>query len=258
MRRIYLYLFSLLCFCRMPAQSPQTYPALVIGGKEQAEQVLSTQLSLPKILLNSHFNTSVELHFDLDSAGQAINVQTRPGLNHVLRDESIRMLKFMRFRRNMSEQEARPYEFSYAISTSRYNHFRKQKSKPFLNKRLPADSSFVIYSRADRSPEYYKNGEEGLNEFILSEIDYPRLAIEKSVEGTVVVEFIVETNGFVTGITLKQPLGAGCSEEAVRLISATRWQPAVLNNKLVRYRTTYPITFTLRNVNRDASSTIGH
>ena len=88
-------------------------------------------------------------------------------------------------------------------------------------------------------------------------MEYPKLAIEKSVEGTVIVEFVVETNGYVTNANLKKGLGAGCAEEALRIIKSTKWQPAILNNKLVRYRTNYPITFSLRNVTRDASSTIG-
>ena len=119
---------------------------------------------------------------------------------------------------------------------------------------MQADSSYVVYTRADLAPEYYKNGEEGLKEFILSSMEYPKLAIEKSVEGTVVIEFIVETNGYITAITPKHNVGAGCTEEALRVITQTRWQPATLNNKLVRYKMTYPITFSLRNITKDNAS----
>jgi protein TonB len=90
-----------------------------------------------------------------------------------------------------------------------------------------------------------------LADFILSEIEYPKLAIEKSIEGTVTIEFIIETNGYVSNLIIKNGIGAGCSEEALRIIKQTKWQPAVINNKLVRYKTTYPITFSLRNVNKD-------
>jgi protein TonB len=130
----------------------------------------------------------------------------------------------------------------------------KQKNKLTLKKPLPADSSFVIYTKADKSPEYYKNGDDGLAEFILSQIEYPKLAIEKSIEGTVVIEFVVETNGYLTGITVKQGVNAGCTEEALRLIKLTKWQPAVFNNKFVRYKTNFPITFSLRNISKDNTS----
>ena len=83
-------------------------------------------------------------------------------------------------------------------------------------------------------------------------MEFPRLAIEKSVAGTVIVEFVVETNGYVSGLHLKQALGAGCSEEALRLIKLTRWKPARKDGKLVRYRMSYPITFSLRSTTKDS------
>ncbi len=138
-----------------------------------------------------------------------------------------------------------------SLKKKRDTFILKQKSKINLKINLSADSSFIIYSKADKSPEYYKNGEEGLADFILSEIEYPKLAIEKSIEGTVTIEFIIETNGYVSNLIIKNGIGAGCSEEALRIIKQTKWQSAVINNKLVRYKTTYPITFSLRNVNKD-------
>ena len=143
------------------------------------------------------------------------------------------------------------YFIKFNVSKIKYNNYFKQKSKINLKINLSADSSFIIYSKADKSPEYYKNGDEGLADFILSEIEYPKLAIEKSIEGIVTTEFIIETNGYVSNLIIKNGIGAGCSEEALRIIKQTKWQPAVINNKLVRYKTTYPITFSLRNVNKD-------
>jgi TonB family protein len=148
-----------------------------------------------------------------------------------------------------------PYFLNFKITADKYNRFFKQRYKLNLKKNTPlADSSYVIYTRADLAPEFYKNGEEGLKEFILSNMDYPKLAIEKSVEGTVVIEFIVETNGYITAIVPKRVLGAGCTEEALRVITQTRWQPAIFQNKLVRYKMNYPITFSLRNIIKDNTS----
>jgi protein TonB len=238
--------------------SSEQFEAKAVGGKAQIEQVLETQLVLPKTLLTSNFDVEVNAFFDLDSLGYATNITFKTGVNNVLRNETKRILQFIRFLKTQNETyETYPYSFSYQISTSRYNKFLKQRSRLTLKKGIQTDSSFVVYSRADKAPEYYKNGEEGMNEYILSEMEYPKLAIEKSVEGTVVIEFIVEANGYVTDLNIKQGLGAGCAEEALRIIKTTRWQPATLNGNYVRYKVTYPITFSLRNVNRDASSTIG-
>jgi len=254
-----LFSFILLLTLEAEAQlSTDKYQAQAIGGKDQVEQVLETQLTLSKALLTSNFDLQITASFDLDSAGHATNITYKSGLNNALRNEITRTLRFLRFTKTQDEAyETYPYVFSFPMSTDRYYKLMKQRSKFTVKKTLLADSSFVIYSKAEKSPEYYKNGEEGLNDFILSEMEYPKLAIEKSVEGPVVIEFIVETNGYVTEVTIKRGLGAGCAEEALRIIKATKWQPAILNNKVVRYRTSYPITFSLRNTNKDASSTIG-
>lgn len=234
------------------------FEAQAVGGKDLVEQILQTQLSLPKILLTSNFDEHVTAFFDLDSAGHAINITFKNGYNNALRKETTRVLKFFKFTHTQNpEYETYPYSFSFHISTEIYNKYIKQRSKLNFKKPLATDSSFIIYSKAERAPEFYKNGDEGLAEYILSEIEYPKLAVEKSVEGTVVIEFVVETNGYVTNLVVKKGLGAGCTEEALRLIKATKWQPAVLDAKFVRYRTNYPITFSLRNITRDASSTIG-
>ena len=228
------------------------FEAQAVGGKEQLEQVLQTQLTLPKTLLTSNFDTEITTFFDLDTAGKAINIKIEGNVNNALRNELLRMFNFWKFYRTIKlPNETRPYFLIFKLSTEKYNRYFKQKNKLNLKKPLPVDSSFIMYVKADKSPEYYKNGDDGLAEFILSKIEYPKLAVEKSVEGTVVLEFVVETNGYLTGITVKQGINAGCTEEAVRLIKETKWQPALLNNKFVRYRTNYPITFSLRNINKD-------
>jgi TonB family protein len=256
MIKTYLYILLLLAI-RISAQSNEN-EGLIYGGKKQIDQVIETQFTIPKVLLTSNFDVNPTVFFDIDSAGNPVNITFEGVTNNVLRKETLRMLRFLRFRKTKNEEGLMyPYSFSYHMTTAKYNKLFKQRSKSPIKKSVPADSSYIIYTKADKSPEYYKNGEEGLKEYILSEIEYPKAAIEKSVEGTVVVEFVVETNGYITGITVLQGLGAGCSDVALRIIKETKWQPATLGGKLVRYKMSYPITFNLHNINKDASSTIG-
>ena len=254
----FIALILLLNTSLVSAQTSSTSPefeAQVIGGKEYFEQILQTQLTLPKSILTPNFDAKLTAFFDLDSAGKAVNVKLEGQINNALRNEIILIFNFLRFYKTLNlPNESRPYFLFFKLSTEKYNKYFKQKNKFNLKKLTLADSSYVIFSKADKPPEYYKNGDDGLNEFILSTIEYPKLAIEKSVEGTVIIEFVVETNGYITNIAIKQGVNTGCTEEAIRLIKETKWQPAILNSKLVRYKTNYPITFSLRNVNKDNSN----
>ncbi|MCW3076061.1 MAG: TonB family protein [Bacteroidetes bacterium] len=230
-------------------------PAEVSGGKEALEQVLQTQLTLPKLILTKEFNKEVIMYFELDSLNKPINITFNEALNNLLSLELKRILNFLKFNRKTGLSET-PYEYylTFNLSTEKYKKYQKQKTKTFVKSERVADSSFVIHLRADKSPEYFKGGEEGLNEFIISQILYPDIAKEKSIQGTVILDFVVEENGFVTNISAIQNVGGGCTEEAIRIIKQTKWQPAVLNNKYVRYKLTYPITFNLNNNFKDNSS----
>lgn len=254
----YLCLLAFFCVFCLKAQNSiisVSTEAEVTGGKEALEQVLETQLTLSKLLLTKSFNKDVVAYFEIDSVNNASKITFNTGLNNLLALELKRIFKFLKFNRKTNVSET-PYEYFlvFNLSTPKYNKYIKQRAKPVVKNDRQADSSFVIYTKADKSPEYYKRGEEGLTEYVMSEIQYPDIAREKSIQGTVALEFVVETNGFITGISVKQGVNGGCTEEAQRIIKHTKWQPAVLNGKYVRYKLNYPITFNLQNSFKDNSA----
>lgn len=257
--------FLLICFVyNFKAQNSSTDPqfeAQVIGGKQQIEQILETQMNLPKALVSPGFKYEFITFFDLDSSGQASHILFDGPVHQSLKKEMLRLFRFWKFRITLDlPGESRPYFLKFDISSEKYKHYIKQQSRFTIKTSEPEDSSLAVYSKADRSPVFCKNGEEGFADYILNEMDYPKLAIERSIEGTVIVDFIVETNGFVSALEVKKGVNGGCTEEALRLLRVSRWKPASLNNKLVRYKMACPITFNLRNINRSnesSGSTLG-
>jgi TonB family protein len=248
MLRFLVYTFlacPLIFFAQISSTDPE-FEAKLVGGNQDIDQVIQTQLTLPKTMLTGGFEKFVTCYFNLDSAGRAVSLKYDAQLNNAMRAELNRMFRFFHFRYTLYlPKDERPYFLQFDLSTSKYNKMIKQKYRHPIRKPLAADSSYVVYTRADNPPVYYKNGEEGLNEYILEEIAYPPIARERSIQGTVMLEFNVETNGYITGITVKQPVNAGCTEEAIRIMKTTRWQPARIGDKFVRYRMSYPITFNL-------------
>jgi TonB family protein len=264
MIRRQLFILALCYCCFAAAQRSSTDPAFeghVIGGKAEVTQVLQTQLTLPKTLLTPDFGRQITCFFNLDSLNRATDLKFEGQLNNALRNELTRIFLFHRFQRTLNlPDEKRPYFMQFDISTAKYKKHIKQTYRFRIRKNLQADSSYVVFTRADRPPEYFKNGEEGLNDYILSEIEYPKIAKERSIQGTVILEFVVETNGYITGINVRQPVNGGCTEEAIRIMKATRWQPAELGGKFVRYKMSYPITFNLavNNANFKAVESLGN
>lgn len=90
---------------------------------------------------------------------------------------------------------------------------------------------------------------DGLNSFfhyIQENLTYPEQAKKMGIEGKVFVQFIVEKDGELTEVKAVKGIGAGCDEEAVRVINETQaWNPATVADMPVKTRMILPITFKL-------------
>ena len=66
-------------------------------------------------------------------------------------------------------------------------------------------------------------------------------------EGRVFVEFIINRNGDLSDLKVIRGIGAGCDEEAVRVLALTKWEPGKQRGKPVRVKMILPIHFRLSN-----------
>lgn len=91
----------------------------------------------------------------------------------------------------------------------------------------------------------------GMSEFykyIGNNMKYPNQARRLGIEGRVFIQFIVDKEGNLTNVKAVKGIGAGCNEEAVRVIeNATKWVPGKQRGKTVNVRMILPITFKLGN-----------
>lgn len=102
---------------------------------------------------------------------------------------------------------------------------------------------FDVSSKAD-----FPGGYDSLNAYIASNIIYPPSAIEKGIEGTVNVVFVVRKDGTLTNVTiLGTPKNTLLEAEAIRVIKSTSgmWIPAKQRDKNVNMRFRIPIKFQL-------------
>lgn len=79
---------------------------------------------------------------------------------------------------------------------------------------------------------------------IQSNLTYPDSARKMSIQGPVVVEFIVDKTGKVTSPKVTRGLGHGLDEEALRVISLLpAWKPGMQDGQPVNVRMVVPIQF---------------
>lgn len=97
------------------------------------------------------------------------------------------------------------------------------------------------------NPPEFPGGEQALLDYIGSNVQYPKKARKKNIQGTVYISFIVEMDGKVTTVRVLRGIGGGCDKEAVRVVSSMPdWKPGYQDGEPVRVQFNLPIRFILR------------
>ncbi|MBE7172222.1 MAG: energy transducer TonB [Williamsia sp.] len=93
----------------------------------------------------------------------------------------------------------------------------------------------------------YPGGSSAWMRYLNKTFRYPASAQEIGIQGTVVVQFIVDKEGNVSNVeAIDGPPTGGLREEAVRVIQKSgKWEPAVQNGRKVKSYKKQPITFRL-------------
>lgn len=104
------------------------------------------------------------------------------------------------------------------------------------------EDTFYIVEQMPKYPggikAFYKN--------FAKNIHYPKRAKKMSIEGRVILSFIIDKDGSLTNIKVVRGIGAGCNEEAIRVLKKMpNWQPGKQRGKPVKVQMSIPITFKL-------------
>ena len=96
-------------------------------------------------------------------------------------------------------------------------------------------------------PEF-PGGQNALAEYLSANVKYPKIAQENSIQGRVIVQFVVAKDGKIENVEVVRTGGdPSLDREAVRVIkSMPRWQPGKQRGKLVRVKYTVPVNFRLQ------------
>jgi TonB family protein len=98
-----------------------------------------------------------------------------------------------------------------------------------------------------RESEYPGGGAQWLR-FLNKTLKYPESAWKKKIEGTVLVQFVVDEEGNPIEIKVIKSVNPELDAEAVRVISQSKdWEPAVYGGRFVKSYKKQPIVFKLTN-----------
>lgn len=91
-----------------------------------------------------------------------------------------------------------------------------------------------------------KGGMAAFYDYVQKKMKYPAQARRMGIEGKVYVEFVVNKDGTISDVKSLRGIGAGCDEEAVRVVqSAPPWNPGKQRGRPVKQKMVLPIIFQL-------------
>jgi TonB family protein len=124
-------------------------------------------------------------------------------------------------------------------------------SKPVAAAPAPVEAPSLSLSQPLMISEIepvFPGGNSAMIRHIQRNYQYPREARDRKIEGVVVIRFVVNADGSLTGFNVVRGIGYGCDEEAMRLIkSMPNWIAGEQNGTKVPVYRTIPITFRLLN-----------
>lgn len=242
------------------------------GGQNAFFEYLKNEIHYPPLAKEKNHQGTVYVQFIVEKDGSISNVKLMKGVKDApeLSEEAVRVIEAMpkwtpgRMRgipvrvtitqpvkfvltkdspqspqKNIAPQEQASRPASAADSLP-----------PMVKSGLVTDiGDTQIYSYAEHLAEF-PGGSPAFEEYMRTNIQYPKEARDKGRQGTVYVQFVVEKDGRISNAIAVRgvPDAPELSTEAVRVImNMPKWKPATMKGKVIRVSVTQPVNFSLPN-----------
>ena len=135
-----------------------------------------------------------------------------------------------------------------ALASCRKNYIDKQASPEPTTTEIvdpPCEEEDVEWGGEFLSEATFPGGLCAWQKFIRHNTTYPDAAVDSNIQGTVVVQFIVNTNGDVFNVEAVSGPSA-LRQSAVDVIKKTpKWRPGIINGRTIKCYKKQPILFRL-------------
>ena len=128
--------------------------------------------------------------------------------------------------KNLTEQNA-------DVAKARTQEPQELKSSPSPSALSGAGATRKKTAKQDISAEIAYLTEAEYQEYLDSNVVYPKTAIDNQVEGSVSISFLVDSNGVLSDFKIEKGIGFGCDEELIRLIKeGPKWNTSQERKKV--------------------------
>ncbi len=246
-----LLFFAVFCAVDSSAQVHEYLPAENYGGKTQLREFIRETMVYPQPARENDVEGTVVVAFSVNENGMVENARIKKSLSAATDAEALRLLGYLLW--DPAQVSGRPFveekKLEFEFRWRKYRRCVKQPGYDQLEFPVkPVDSSMNIYRtrQLEKAPKPDYPGESrSFIQFMSNHLNYPDAAVKQGISGTVELFFVIEPWGGISNLKVVEGVGAGCSEEAIRLIRLLHWTPGVKDGKAVRTEMKLSITFNL-------------
>ena len=203
------------------------------GGDSALVEYITHNVHYPQAEKAQGIQGKVFIGFVVEKDGSISNVEVKRGIGEECDAEAVRVVKDMPAW-IPGKRNGEPVRVSSMLPIN---------YKIIEQPQAPADTAKWVF--VEKMPAF-PGGEQGLLDFIGTNVRYPEEAKKQGISGKVFVGFVVETDGSVSNVKVLQGIGGGCDEEAVRVVKMMpNWIPGEASGEKVRVMYMIPINFRL-------------
>ncbi|QDH80668.1 TonB family protein [Echinicola soli] len=220
------------------------------GGMDEWNKFLSKNLRYPTEARKIGMTGDIYIEFVVSKEGKVLHPTLKRSLGMGLDDEILRIFSLESMPEwNPGIIDGKPVNTLMVLPIRFKLDGEVAKSKSFFG--TPSYSSDKdVFDVVEKMPAP-QGGMEGWSEYISRNIEYPKDAMEKGVEGTVYVTFIVDKDGTTRDPQILRGIGSGADEEAMRLVmNSPKWSPGEQKGTNVPVKMRLPIKFELNKKNK--------
>lgn len=218
-------------------------PAVPVGGPEAYARYLADNQQYPTDALRAGAQGTATVTFVVEKTGAISNVAVAQPVHPALDAEAIRLIKGgprwtpAQHRGGVVRQRVTvPIRFEIPAETG-------TTAAPGA---VAADGGVTTQVVKADQPARPVGGTDAFFEWIQQNQKYPALALQRKVQGKVMMEFVIQKDGSLTDIKPIQRLGSGLDEEAIRLLKAApKWEPATYQGQPMKQKMVLPVLFSL-------------
>lgn len=105
----------------------------------------------------------------------------------------------------------------------------------------------IPFQLVEEKPQFQGGDANDFTKWVNQRLVYPEVAKENGVQGRVMLQFTVGTDGSVSGVKVLRGVDPSLDKEAVRVVSMSpKWTPGKQRDRKVKVTYTFPVIFQLR------------